>query len=151
MLSGAFLHAPGTLPSRPIAPTSGRLHSGEPHMRHYGWIAAALLVMGCSPPRVFMNDVNSSPTIAEAERFIADAQQVGADSLATAAITAARQALQAAKDLDQRGQRGAAQVEALRAQAEARYARASAERELARREEARARAALAALPSGGAR
>ncbi len=120
-------------------------------MRHYGWMAAVLLFMGCAPTRVFMNDVNSTPTIAEAERFIGDAQQAGADSLATAEIAAARQALQAAKDLEQRGQRGAAQIEALRAQAEARYARASAERELARREETRARAALAALPPGGAR
>jgi hypothetical protein len=120
-------------------------------MRHNALMVAALLLVACSPGRAYMNDVNSTPTIAEAERLIADAQQVGADSLASPSITAARQALEAARGFEQRGERGRAQVEALRAQAEARYARAVVERDLAQREETRARAALTAMPPGGAR
>lgn len=120
-------------------------------MRHTVLAVGTFLLVACTPGRAYMNDVNSTPTIAEAERLIADAQQVGADSLASEAITAARQALETARGFEQRGERGRAQVEALRAQAEARYARAAAERELTQREVTRARAALAALPPGGAR
>jgi hypothetical protein len=119
-------------------------------MRHTGVIVAALLFMACGRGGAFTNDVNTTPTIAEAERLITDAQQAGADSLATEVITTARLALESARAFEQGGRRNRAQVEALRAQAEARYARAVAERVLAEREQLRARDALAALPPGGA-
>ena len=66
-------------------------------MRHSGLMFGILLLAACTPGRAFMDTVNSTPTIAEAERLIADAQQAGADSLASEAITAARQALEAAR------------------------------------------------------
>jgi hypothetical protein len=120
-----------------------------PYMRHTGVVVAALLCMACAPGGAFVKDVNTTPTISEAERLITDAQRAGADSLATEAITAARLALESARAFEQGGRRSRAQVEALRAQAEARYARAVAERTLAEREQVRARDALAALPPGG--
>jgi hypothetical protein len=123
----------------------------EPYMRHSGLMVGALCFMACAPGRAYMNDINTTPTIAEAERLIADAEQAGADSLATAAITAARQAVQGARVSERRAHRSRAQIEALRAQAEARYARAVAERAIAEREQARARDALAAMPPGSAR
>src|SRR5687768_7847500 len=87
----------------------------EPYMRHSRLIVGALLFMACAPGRVYMNDVNTTPAIAEADRLIADAQRAGADSLATQAITTARLALESARAFDQGGRRGRAQVEALRA------------------------------------
>jgi hypothetical protein len=120
-------------------------------MRHRGWIVGVLVFTACARGRAYMNDVNTTPTIAEAARLIGDAEQAGADSLANEALRAARLALESARAFEQGGRRARAQVEALRAQAEARYARAIAERALAEREQVRAREALAALPPGGAR
>lgn len=120
-------------------------------MRHKGWMAGILLVVACSPGRAFNNDIDPTPTISEAERLIADARQAGADSLASEAIAAAGQALESARSYAQSGAKARAQVDAVRAQAEARYARAVAGRELAQREQTRARDALAAVPPGGSR
>ena len=89
--------------------------------------------------------------LTQAEQLYSSLESRGGEQTVEAEMIKTRQALEAARGFEQRGERGRAQVEALRAQAEARYARAAAERDLAQREETRARAALAALPPGGAR
>ena len=53
-------------------------------MRHKGLMVGALLFVACTPGRAYTNDVNPTPTIAEAERMARETDELSNTDLAGA-------------------------------------------------------------------
>lgn len=113
-------------------------------------LAAILMLAGCATAGGVPAVGDPDEEVRTAERMIASAQEAGADSLAILSMSEARAALAVAND--RRGSdRNFAALKAKEAAASAAYARAVAGRLKAERARGDAKAALDALPPGGAR
>jgi hypothetical protein len=113
-------------------------------------LAAILVLAGCATAGGVPAVGDADEELRTAQRMIESAQEAGADSLAILSMSEARAALAEAND--KRGSdKNWAALKAKEATASAAYARAVAGRLKAERSRGDAKAALDALPPGGAR
>jgi hypothetical protein len=114
-------------------------------------LCAAVSLTACaSGGGAFPESGEPNAAISNATRLIEEARQAGADSLARDAIESAQRNLGEAQAFLQTNHRDRAALAAQVAAADARYARVAAQRARAERAHSEARAALQALPPGGA-
>lgn len=113
-------------------------------------LAAILVLAGCASAGGIPAVGDADEEIRTAQRMIESAQEAGADSLAILSMSEARAALADAQD-KQTSNKSLSALRAKEAAASAAYARAVAGRLKAERSRGDAKAALDALPPGGAR
>lgn len=113
-------------------------------------LAAILVLAGCASAGGIPVVGDADEEIRTAQRMIESAQEAGADSLAILSMSEARAALADAQD-KQTSNKSLSAMRAKEAAASAAYARAVAGRLKAERSRGDAKAALDALPPGGAR
>lgn len=113
-------------------------------------LAAFLVLAGCASAGGIPNVGDPDEEVRTAQRMIESAQEAGADSLAILSMSEARAALAEAQDKRTSNKEFSA-MKAKEAAASAAYARAVAGRLKAERARNEAKAALEALPPGGAR
>lgn len=112
-------------------------------------LAAILVLAGCASAGGVPNVGDPDEEMRTAQRMIESAQEAGADSLAVLSMSEARAALTEAQN--SRTNRELSAMKAKESAASAAYARAVAGRLKSERARTEAKAALDALPPGGAR